>query len=255
MCANQAVSILLQHAPEMLTVRELLRVSASLKEWYDLLTTQLVQYYTASQSAYRFVKAIARSPSGTYSPPYGGHPPDATFASDTWAPFTSLFCHALTPTQWAYYYAYWFYVARDTLCPSWLLFPQGEGKVFTEHVTFLLHPSGLIRHMTTKPVPLVPPYIKLENTYDTLSAVCNFQTCDSGAGNVDLFLLGVAAHFPNVVFTELQGQSEDEEQVNRLTHGFMWWDVRQVRKAVKYVITPEGTKRASVHHPLLHFFG
>lgn len=143
----------------MLTVPELLRLSACCKQWHSVVQTELAEYTEAVLPMYRFIMAWPRAPKMQKVQSH-----EWQFTEADWQPFVAaLGTRVLTPRQWALYYTFCYWMALEHLKPTWMF-----GTTVTDWVvTMRLFPSGLVAQLSTlyMDIPTAAPYI-LYNYFD-----------------------------------------------------------------------------------------
>lgn len=224
----KVVTTLLQHNYQLLTVPELVRVSACCKEWRQVVIMELKQPFAACKVMYNFLTAVPRCPRVTLprNYEYGEH----EFAESDWAPFLAALNDEMTPLQLALYYTYCFWVGTHHLSPSLL------GHV---SITLSLHPSGTVKQIKSQrgAEKAKAPCIQFEKTWTSWTVMLNFSDSSIDADKVDVWLIGAGTDIEPRVFELLEAAQFTEHDLSRMAYVMIPWQHAQLEPAVTYETT------------------
>ena len=242
----EAVTTLLLHAPDLLTLREIVDLNFTCREWRHVITKQLPKRFEAAIIMYQFLAALLRCPRNPFQVQGKAKQQIAYFVEQDWHPFLRVLNYQLTPLQLALYYAYcyWAVTERSKSCLSTL---------GAQHVTLLLYPSGLVKEMRTEnPAPCSPPYIHFKNNWHECTMDADFAECSVSAEDVDTWLLAAAATLERRVFQLAEAGQLSDRDMSVLSYAMAEWQLDDIKPAITYTCA-EGEDEGCIEQKLSRY--
>jgi len=232
------VTTLLLHDYQVLTVPDLVQLSACCKEWRQIVTAELKKQFAACKVVYNFLTAVPHCPRVIPASPKEYKYKVHKFAEAEWERFLAALNYEMTPVQLALYYAYCFWVGvhRLSLSPLW-----------ASNITLLLHPSGTVKQVLSEVMAreFAPPYIRFNKstelgTSSTWTVTLNFSDSNIDPDKVDVWLISAAVYTEPQLFELLEEAQFTERDLSRLAYVMVPWQVNEREPVVSYDTTADG---------------
>ena len=231
MDAVTVVTTVLLHNYQVLTVPDLVQLSACCKEWREIVTVELKKQFAACKVMYNFLTAVRHCPRVVPPSPKEYKYKVHKFAEAEWERFLAALNYEMTPVQLALYYAYCFWVGVHRLSPT---------ALWASNITLLLHPSGTVKQVLSEVMArdFDPPYIQFKKSVTGLktswTVTLNFSKSNIDPDKLDVWLLAAAVHTEPQLYAVLEEAQFTERDLSRLAYVMVPWQVNECKPVVSY---------------------